>query len=216
MAKRSDAPEAKWLEVGDPARVLRGLGEQVTPRKLHLFACACCRHMHTLLPGLPYLSVLDVAERYVHGPELLRDCRAGLEAPGSDVPALWAFEAIDSLCRYQLEAAREHAARAVRDQARGRDWSAAMKQQVVILCDILGHLLHPAALIDARWLHWSDGTVRKMAEAIYQDNTFADVPILADALEDAGCEDAAILHHCRAKMRHYRGCWVVDALLGKK
>jgi len=84
----------------------------------------------------------------------------------------------------------------------------------MILCDILGHLLHPTAIFDPVWLRWNDGTVRKMAEAIYQDNTFADVPILADALEEAGCENFAILHHCRAKIRHYRGCWVVDAILG--
>ncbi len=71
-------------------------------------------------------------------------------------------------------------------------------------------------MIEPRWLEWNDGTVRKMATAIYQDNSFADVPILADALEEAGCENPAILHHCRAKMRHFRGCWVVDALLGKK
>src|SRR5262249_13080637 len=127
----------------------------------------------------------------------------------------WAYEAIDSLCRNQFLAAREHAARAVRDQARGRDWSAAMKQQVVILCDVLGHVLHSGATIESAWLRWNDGAVRKMAEAIYQDNTFADMLILADALEEAGCADAAILRHCRAKMRHYRGCWVVDTLLGK-
>jgi hypothetical protein len=216
MAKASEAPEAEWLALGDPGRVLERLGDQLTRRKHSLFACACCRHMHALLPGLPYLPVLDAAERGDGALELLRACRAGPETSGTSLTARsWAYEAVDNLCRNHFVEARQHAARAARDQARGRDWSAAMKQQVLILCDVLGHRLHPGATIDPAWLRWNDGTVQKMAHAIYEDNTFADVPILADALEEAGCADAAILHHCRAKMRHYRGCWVIDALLGK-
>jgi hypothetical protein len=81
------------------------------------------------------------------------------------------------------------------------------------------------------WLQWNDGTVLKIAQSIYggagfaelpilsgdhQDaRRFADLPILADALEDAGCADAAILEHCRSGGEHVRGCWVVDLLLGK-
>jgi hypothetical protein len=43
------------------------------------------------------------------------------------------------------------------------------------------------------------------------------MPILADALQDAGCENADILDHCRdAKATHVRGCWVVDLVLGKE
>jgi hypothetical protein len=44
---------------------------------------------------------------------------------------------------------------------------------------------------------------------------FADMPILADALEEAGCADAAILGHCRGGGEHVRGCWVVDLLTGR-
>ena len=42
-----------------------------------------------------------------------------------------------------------------------------------------------------------------------------DLLILADALEDAGCDNADLLDHCRRPGEHVRGCWVVDALLGK-
>jgi hypothetical protein len=55
-----------------------------------------------------------------------------------------------------------------------------------------------------------------MAQVIYNERLFADMPILADALEDAGCSDAAILAHCRQPGEHVRGCWVVDLLLGKE
>jgi hypothetical protein len=54
-----------------------------------------------------------------------------------------------------------------------------------------------------------------MAQAIYEGRRFADLPVLADALEDAGCADAALLGHCRGPGEHVRGCWVVDLLLGK-
>jgi hypothetical protein len=49
-----------------------------------------------------------------------------------------------------------------------------------------------------------------MAQAIYDERRFGDLPILADALEDAGCNDARILSHCRDEQEHVRGCWVLD------
>jgi hypothetical protein len=69
---------------------------------------------------------------------------------------------------------------------------------------------------DPSWLAWNDGTVAKLAAAIYDERRFADLPILADALEDAGCADAAVLAHCRGGGEHVRGCWVVDLLTGRQ
>ena len=56
----------------------------------------------------------------------------------------------------------------------------------------------------------------KFAQAIYDDRDFDRLPILADALEEAGCTNADILAHCRQPGEHVRGCWVVDLLLGKE
>jgi hypothetical protein len=78
---------------------------------------------------------------------------------------------------------------------------------------LFGNPFRPAAL-DPAWLAWNDGSVRKMAEAIYEEGRFGDLPILADAPEDAGCADADVLAHCRAPGEHVRGCWVVDLLAG--
>jgi hypothetical protein len=81
--------------------------------------------------------------------------------------------------------------------------------------DIFGNPFAPAT-ISSIWLTWNDGTVRSVAQAIYDDRAFDRLPILADALEDAGCDNADILTHCRSGGEHVRGCWVVDLLLGKE
>lgn len=81
--------------------------------------------------------------------------------------------------------------------------------------DIFGNPFRPAPRLGRAYLTWNDDTVRKMAQAIYDTRAFDRLPLLADALEEAGRTDAAILAHCRGAGEHVRGCWVVDALLGK-
>ena len=51
---------------------------------------------------------------------------------------------------------------------------------------------------------------------MHDDRAFDRLPILADALEDAGCDNADVLAHCRGEGPHVRGCWVVDLILGKQ
>jgi hypothetical protein len=63
---------------------------------------------------------------------------------------------------------------------------------------------------------WHTPDVLARARAIYDERAFGDLPILADALEDAGCGDPDILSHCRSDGPHARGCWAVDALLGNR
>ena len=70
-------------------------------------------------------------------------------------------------------------------------------------------------------LTFEDVTIRKLAESIYDDRELPsghlnNLPILADALEDAGCDNHDILSHCRGPGPHVRGCWVVDLILGKE
>ena len=64
-------------------------------------------------------------------------------------------------------------------------------------------------------LRWNGGTLTGLARTIYEGRRFAELPILADALEDAGCDDDDLLAHCRGGGEHVRGCWVLDHLLGK-
>jgi hypothetical protein len=63
--------------------------------------------------------------------------------------------------------------------------------------------------------HWKSSTAAALAAGIYADRAFDRLPILADALEEAGCDNAEVLAHCRGDGPHCRGCWVVDLVLGK-
>ena len=77
--------------------------------------------------------------------------------------------------------------------------------------DVLGNPFQHLSLKPS-WLAWNDSAIPKMAQAIYDARAFDRLPQLADALEAAGCTDAAILSHCRTPGEHVRGCWVVDLL----
>jgi serine/threonine protein kinase len=72
------------------------------------------------------------------------------------------------------------------------------------------------AVADPSWLRFSDGLIVRLAQTIDQGGRFEELPVLADALEDAGCTDEAILGHCRSASTHVRGCWVVDLLSGRE
>ncbi|AMV24449.1 hypothetical protein VT84_08630 [Gemmata sp. SH-PL17] len=76
--------------------------------------------------------------------------------------------------------------------------------------------LFPNPFVTLEWNpNWHTTTVRDLAQHIYSAREFGTMPILADALQDAGCDNECILGHCRANTPHVRGCWVLDALLGK-
>jgi hypothetical protein len=83
-----------------------------------------------------------------------------------------------------------------------------------ILRDLLGNPFRPVAA-DAAWLGRNGRAVVGIAQTVYDDRRFDLLPILADALEDAGCCETEVLGHCREPGEHMRGCWVVDLALGR-
>jgi hypothetical protein len=87
------------------------------------------------------------------------------------------------------------------------------RRGVEILRDVIG----PQVVVAAELLAWNRGTIPKMARAIYDGRRWEDLPVLADALEEAGCNDEEMVNHCRKQgMVHVRGCWVVRALLSQR
>jgi hypothetical protein len=93
------------------------------------------------------------------------------------------------------------------------EWLREAKRTAVhTLLDLFGNPFRPLTLNPA----WLTSTVLALATGIYEERAFDRMPILADALQDAGCENAEILNHCRELGEHVKGCWVVDLLLDKK
>jgi hypothetical protein len=85
--------------------------------------------------------------------------------------------------------------------------------QVALVRDIFGNPFRPAAFDPA----WRTSDALLLARGIYEERAFDRMPILADALQDAGCTNEDVLSHCRDPQQvHVRGCWVVDLVLGKE
>jgi hypothetical protein len=82
--------------------------------------------------------------------------------------------------------------------------------QAALLRDVLGTPYAPFQFNPI----WRTGTVLSLAGQMYEARDFSAMPILADALQDAGCDSVDILNHCRGPGPHVRGCWVVDGVLG--
>jgi hypothetical protein len=86
--------------------------------------------------------------------------------------------------------------------------------QCLLLRDLFNPFRPPAPLDPAVRAH-DGGAVTRLAESLYEGRRFEDLPALADLLEEAGLTDPAILGHLRSTGPHARGCWVLDAVLGK-
>jgi hypothetical protein len=218
--------EAEWLACMDPTLMLEFLRGKVSDRKLRLFACACCRRGSVLLTKKCRKS-LETAERYADG-ELseqklfLARFRATVAARvyqrREETAEGILMSAVASACEQGIGGVSE----AARNAAIGLSFpidpvrlADARREQVLSLRCIFGNPFYATSL-DQSWLAWNDGTAAKLAKGIYTGQCFDRFPILADALEDAGCINAEILTHCRSEGPHVRGCWVIDLLLGKE
>jgi hypothetical protein len=81
-----------------------------------------------------------------------------------------------------------------------------------LLYDVFGNPFRPVAFSP----EWRTNTVIALARQMHESRDFSAMPILADALQDAGCDNADILDHCRGPGPHVRGCWCVDLVLGRE
>jgi hypothetical protein len=235
--------EAEWLACTDPASLLVFLKDRATDRKLRLFSCACCRRIWDLLTDERSQQAIVVTEEYVDGKvgaKALDQATAAAEDvyqqinldrnepdyPDPDAALLLesaayaAWEVCISNWRsreithaYHYADAKEVASAVVESLGEGMDRQSSERchQADLIRC-IFGNPFQPVT-VNPSWLAWNDGTVAKLAEAIYKGRDFDRLAVLADALEEAGCHDADILGHCRHPGPHIRGCWVVDLLL---
>ncbi len=209
--------EDEWLAATNPDELVFHLGEKQSRRKARLLACACCRRMGELIPEQTR-PILDTAERYAdreakkyelpsHIKQLQRlDNRA-------DRAVLLVAYKHGSLGTLRLAVSEARWVLAANGQGRhfGEPLAAESTVQARLVRDIFGNPFRPV-VVEPLWL---TSTVLALATGIYQEKAFDGMPILADALQDAGCDSDDVLNHCRQPGEHVRGCWVVDLLLGK-
>jgi hypothetical protein len=188
--------EEEWLACADPVALVRFLRHNASARKLRLFACAHARYQYGSAGELG--QAIDIAERWAdegRKPDDLGSCANYYVC----FPHAW-------------QAADEGTAASVAAWAESSHKQRAVRFLITSIRCIFGNPFRPAAL-DPSWL---TSTVVLLGRGIYEERAFDRLPILADALQDAGCDNADVLDHCRGPGPHVRGCWVVDLVLGKE
>jgi hypothetical protein len=222
--------ENGWLR-GLTPRTAVGLLPKASPRQRRLFACACVRLCWDHLTNPACRRAVEVAEAFCDGGTRKAELRAAhrvtwkalteLQAAWHPDPPTLALAAATYACIPQLHWGAGQPFNGVVEcltSAATTDMAerpAAMKRahQAVrtLMHDVFGNPFRPVAF-DPRWR--TADTVG-LARAIYEDRAFVRMPLLRDALMDAGCADEQVLNHTR-KRTHVRGCWLLDRILDKK
>jgi hypothetical protein len=236
---------AEWAACVNPRLMLTFLRGRTTERKIRLFGVACCRRVWDLITSRRSHEAIEVAERWADGEvsdqvfwaasERAREAygelnRYNRRTEGTVRKRVGDRKAINSAMNAVTYAVHW----AIGMDGLGLAWSSAawaarrldkttLRFQHAALADlvrcIFGNPFRGVAVDPA----WRTPDVLALARAVYDqrallsgllDNTR--LAVLADALEDAGCQDEDILTHCRMGREHARGCWVVDAVWGEE
>jgi hypothetical protein len=210
-------------------------------RRLRLFTCACCRLVRDLMTDERARKAVPLAEGYADGQVSKDEMKAAHKAQAKAFSGLLnishqcgpGFCAADCAhiatisllypsgdggaifgTRYARYAAEFSSRRSLYSSPDDGPSTRSAQRQADILRDVFGNPFRPVA-VDPAWLRWDRGTVVKVARAIYEESAFERLPLLADALEDAGCQEEQLLGHLRSVGPHVRGCWAVDLIVGK-
>jgi hypothetical protein len=227
--------EQEWLHSADLRKMLQFLGESANQRRLRLFALACCRQVESFLTHKRSRLALEMLEQILEGglgPEHLP--QAGElaqsayfqtrtnDSAGRAVMMACYTNALSAACdaaaaasktleQFAREATRQQGMQPTRVPGSLSPGAIIRRTHCGWLRDVFGPPNRPTPDVSA----WLGGPVLTMARTIYQEQSFGDLPILADALEEAGCDHAGILAHFRHAADHVRGCWALDLVLGR-
>ena len=203
--------EKEWLRENDPTAMVASLRGIVSDRKLRLFACSCERAQNENKGDRADASQRD----WIKATEMFIE--------GVISPAEWERVRNGRHSTLHANSHAEHASRgACVDAGRhnlhlGHEFDEANRareaaRQITVLRDVFGNPFQPVAFDPSL----RTSTAVAIAKGMYDSRDFAAMPLLADALQDAGCADDRILEHCRGREPHVKGCWVVDLVLGKE
>jgi hypothetical protein len=225
--------EEEWLAcpVAD-SLLMRAMKLGASERKLRLFGCACCRLIWYNLVHPESKQAVEGAERYAYGllSEESLDELAGpawavvKEAPRNRqaeyVEYLSAMTAAEVACAddyggwpfWERLVDVPSSVLQIAGLQRFGLKEAAMEE---VMCnqfrDIFGNPFRPVSVAP----EWRTTIVTDLAKCIYEERAFSRLPILGDALEEAGCTSLELLAHCREPREHVLGCWALDLLLEK-
>jgi hypothetical protein len=200
--------EHEYLSWTRPTAILKCLGARATQHQCLLFLVACWGRRPEMQTNQAFRQALDLGGKVILGEAGLDELNgvASFDPYFRHVNGVGLFD----LCfRHVLEGARVYPESLIHYVYQG-DRAEKLAQANLLRC-ILGNPYTPAGA-DPAWLRWDNGAVPRMAEAIHRDRRFEDLPVLADALEEAGCDDSDILGHCRTRREHALGCWVLSLL----
>jgi hypothetical protein len=215
--------EAEWLACTSPRRMLAHLYSipayqpgRPTARKFRLFACAAVRVVWEQVADVRARQAIEVAERFAEGlagaKELIAARVAALQLSAVTCgPVQLVYKAAHKAAGWDAALAAEDAAADLRRFEKG-----AGRAQSALLRDMFGPLPFRLVSLDPSWLSWNEATVPKLVNSIAEERRPEGLPVLADALEEAGCDNADVLTHCRGPGEHVRGCWVIDLVLGRQ
>jgi hypothetical protein len=214
--------ETEWLSCTDPQPMLEYLRGKVSERKLRLFACACWRYIPWRHYGYTRLTrAVETAERYADGLASLCELLNRKSEAWQLAKNMQRF-VYDRLPPLRGKQPREILLVAYATEQRLSTlsqrlsevlaWEEAFPLTAAFLRDLFDNPFRPVSL-DPTW-QTPEGV--RLAQAIYDDHAFDRLPIVADALEEAGCANPDVLSHCRQQGTvHVRGCWLIDLLLNK-
>ena len=205
----------QWQQCNNPVAMINSLDRKLlTPHKYQLLLIAICRHELSQVKGTRprLLRGLEVAERYVDGQATVAQIRnASARMRGKDRNGLHGVGLLAaSALRKPAGLVSEFAELLDRELD---------EQSYPRVTHLIREIFPPPGItadtIQTDWLTHNDGVIRKIARAIYEECAFDRLPVLADALMDAGCDNDEILNACRSPGPHVRGNWVIDLILGK-
>jgi hypothetical protein len=230
--------EAEWLECTEPHAMLEFLGDKASDRKLRLFGVSCCRRVWHLLVDARSRHAVEMVEGNADGFASEEECNTARQAAILAIRQFDSWDTDPALEESYRTAAHAAALVGLRGEE-GNVGGAARKAEIenaqhceasnpkrpnwvdaaiedgtwrskYLRC-IFGNPFRPVN-IDPRWL---TSTVVDLTTTIYDERAFEQMPILADALMDAGCVSEEIIGHCRGEGPHVRGCWVIDRSQGR-
>lgn len=216
--------ESEWLACGDPDEMFQFIDGWMSTRKLRLIVCACCRSVWHLLIDERSRTAVQVSEAFADGEVAkdaleeayiaAREAKEQLLAGGTawlEVRSAWAAQ---SAAELDIAWVEWKSAEGKKYKWEERWWY----DLRLNACEVIRDIIDPFKryTLDQSWLVTHGASAVAMAQSIYREHRFGELQALADVLEEVGCDDKCILYHCRSQTPHAKGCWAIDALLGRE